>query len=97
MPTYDFSKADVIVSVGADFLGDWQGGGHDSGYVKGRVPIKGKNGKAKMSKHFQFESVMSVTGSNADYRAMTKPSEEEAVLKYILAGLKGMKGSIPSS
>src|SRR5690606_20567294 len=24
---YDFSKADVIVSVGADILGDWQGGG----------------------------------------------------------------------
>jgi len=24
---FDFSKAEVIVSVGADFLGDWQGGG----------------------------------------------------------------------
>jgi molybdopterin-containing oxidoreductase family iron-sulfur binding subunit len=24
---YDFSKASLIVSVGADFLGDWQGGG----------------------------------------------------------------------
>src|SRR5690606_14704578 len=24
---YDFSQAEVIVSVGADFLGDWQGGG----------------------------------------------------------------------
>jgi hypothetical protein len=29
---YDFSKASLIVSVGADFLGDWQGGG-DSGYI----------------------------------------------------------------
>jgi molybdopterin-containing oxidoreductase family iron-sulfur binding subunit len=26
---YDFSKL-PIVSVGADFLGDWQGGGYDS-------------------------------------------------------------------
>lgn len=25
LANYDFSKADVIVSVGADFLGDWQG------------------------------------------------------------------------
>ena len=47
---YDFEKADLIVSFGADFLGDWQGGGYDSGYAKGRVP---KNGK--MSKHVQLE------------------------------------------
>ena len=46
---YDFSKADTIVGIGADFLGDWQGGSYDAGYAKGRVP---KNGK--MSKHFQF-------------------------------------------
>ena len=50
-----------------------------------------------MSKHFQFESVMSVTGSNADYRAMTKPSEEASVLKYILAGVKGMSSTIKLS
>jgi molybdopterin-containing oxidoreductase family iron-sulfur binding subunit len=31
---YDFSKASLIVSVGADILGDWQGGGYDSGYTK---------------------------------------------------------------
>jgi hypothetical protein len=24
-----------IVSVGADILGDWQGGGYDSGYTQG--------------------------------------------------------------
>ena len=35
---YDFSNADVIVSFGADFLGDWQGGGFESGYAKGRIP-----------------------------------------------------------
>jgi molybdopterin-containing oxidoreductase family iron-sulfur binding subunit len=33
---YDFSKASLIVSVGADF-GDWQGGGFDAGYAKGRI------------------------------------------------------------
>jgi molybdopterin-containing oxidoreductase family iron-sulfur binding subunit len=31
---YDF-KSLLIVSVGADFLGDWQGGGYDSGYTQG--------------------------------------------------------------
>ena len=30
MADYDFSKAEVIVSVGADFLSDWQGGGYDA-------------------------------------------------------------------
>jgi molybdopterin-containing oxidoreductase family iron-sulfur binding subunit len=34
---YDFSKASLIVSVGADILGDWQGGGYDSGYTQGRI------------------------------------------------------------
>jgi molybdopterin-containing oxidoreductase family iron-sulfur binding subunit len=29
-----FSKASLIVSVGADILGDWQGGGYDSGYTQ---------------------------------------------------------------
>ena len=38
LPNYDFSKAETIVSIGADFLGDWQGGGFDSGYAKSRVP-----------------------------------------------------------
>ena len=51
LPNYDFSKAETIVSVGADFLGDWQGGGNDKGYAKGRVP---KNGK--MSRHIQVEA-----------------------------------------
>ena len=38
---YDFSKALMIVSVAADFLGDWQGGGFDSGYSKSRIPQNG--------------------------------------------------------
>ena len=42
---YDFSKADTIISIDADILGDWQGGGYDSGYAKGRIPKK-KNGSS---------------------------------------------------
>lgn len=75
LPSYHFDKADVIVSVGADFLGDWQGGGNDASYAKGRVP---KNGK--MSRHIQFESNMTLTGANADERIMVKPSEQYQVL-----------------
>jgi len=83
--SYDFSKAKTIVSVGADFLSTWlMPTEFASQYGETRNPDA-----AWMSKHFQFESVMSVTGSNADYRAMTKPSDEEAVLNYILSKLNG--------
>ncbi|GIS28022.1 MAG: hypothetical protein CM15mP129_02190 [Chloroflexota bacterium] len=38
---YDFSNSKIIISIGADFLGDWQGGGFDCSYAKGRVPDSG--------------------------------------------------------
>ena len=72
---YDFSKAMTIVSVGADFLGDWQGGGFDSGYAKNRIPDHGK-----MSRHIQFESNMSLTGANADKRIPLTPTQQKHAL-----------------
>ncbi|UBZ07810.1 TAT-variant-translocated molybdopterin oxidoreductase [Salegentibacter mishustinae] len=84
LPNYDFSKAETIVSVGADFLGDWQGGGYDAGYAKGRVP---KNGK--MSRHVQFESNMSLTGANADKRYPVTPSQQKAVLAALYGYVAG--------
>ena len=78
---YDFTKAAVIVSVGADILGDWNGGGYDSSYGESRVP---KNGK--MSRHIQFEANMSLAGANADQRVPATPSQQKAVLKAIVSG-----------
>ena len=75
LPSYDFSKAKTIVSIGADILGDWQGGGFEAGYAKSRVPSKGE-----MSHHIQFESNMTVTGANADVRIPVKPSKQKRVL-----------------
>ena len=85
---YDFSKAEAIVSVGADFLGDWQGGGYDSGYAKTRVPHK-NHGKAAMSKHFQFEANMSLSGANADVRVPATPSAQKNILAHIYAAITG--------
>jgi MoCo/4Fe-4S cofactor protein with predicted Tat translocation signal len=74
---YDFSKANTIVSIGADFLGDWQGGGFDSGYAKGRIPQAGK-----MSKHLQFEANMTLSGAAADKRVpMTEANQKQALVK----------------
>jgi len=84
LPNYDFSKAETIVSVGADFLGDWQGGGYDAGYAKGRVPKEGK-----MSRHIQFESNMSLSGANADKRIPVTPSQQKAVLAALYGYVAG--------
>ncbi len=81
LPDYDFLKADVIVSVGADFLGDWQGGSYSKGYAKGRVP---KNGK--ISRHIQFEANLTITGGKADKRVPATPSQQRQVLKALTSG-----------
>lgn len=81
---YDFEKADLIVSFGADFLGDWQGGGYDSGYAKGRVPQHGK-----MSKHVQLEANMSLTGANADKRYPMTPTQQKIALAKLYGKLNG--------
>ena len=73
---YDFSKASLIVSVGADFLGDWQGGSYDSGYAQGRIPKSGK-----MSRHFQLEANMTLSGAAADKRvAMSTANQKQALV-----------------
>jgi len=88
---YDFGKADVIVSVGADFLGDWQGGNYDSGYTMGRIPSKGK-----MSRHIQIEANMSLTGSNADKRIPLTVTEQKYALVKIYNTVTGANVSVPA-
>ena len=93
---YDFSKSHFIVSVDADFLGDWQGGGYDTKYVSNRVPDK-KTGEGKMSKHVQFEANMTLTGANADLRVPATPSEQKKILSYIYTEVKGLKSKVKLS
>jgi MoCo/4Fe-4S cofactor protein with predicted Tat translocation signal len=77
LPNYNFSRASVIVSVGADFLGDWQGGNYSAGYAQGRIPQNGK-----MSRHFQFESNMTLSGAAADKRVpLTTIDQKQALVK----------------
>jgi len=70
LPTYHFDKADIVVSFAADFLGDWLDAGHGKDYATKRNP-----NAATMSRHYQFESNLSMTGANADYRTPVKASE----------------------
>lgn len=92
MADYDFTKADVIVSFGADFIADWQGGGFEGAYAQKRIP---KNGK--MSRHIQFEANMSLTGANADTRIPATPSQQKVALAKFYGYLTGtsVSGNLP--
>jgi molybdopterin-containing oxidoreductase family iron-sulfur binding subunit len=85
LPDYDFSKAKVIVGVAADFLNNWlMNSQNEAQYVKTRRP----DGEW-MSRHYQFETNLSLTGSNADVRAGIKPSEEGRVLLALYNAISG--------
>ncbi len=87
IPAYRFDRAKVIVSLGADFLGTWLTPVEFARqYAKGRK-INGKD--PGMSKHYQFESLLTLTGSNADDRYTHRPSESGAVALALLAELGG--------
>ena len=93
LPRYRFDRADVIVSFGADFLGTWISPIEFSRqYASNRNNTSLKN--KKMSRHIQFETGMSLTGTNADARRPLKPSEEGIALLNLYAALGG---SVPSA
>ncbi|MBK8921330.1 MAG: Fe-S cluster-containing hydrogenase [Saprospirales bacterium] len=74
IPTYKFGEAEVVVSFGADFLGTWISPLEYARDYAAKRKIKSVEG-ATMSRHYQVESHMSLTGSNADHRIQIKPSE----------------------
>jgi len=88
LPHYNFDKADIIVSFGADFLGTWI-----SPEEFTRQYVSNRNSKSleakKMSRHIQFETGMSLTGSNADVRIPVKPSEEGVALMALYNAISG--------
>ncbi len=85
IPSYHFDKAKVIVSLGADFLGTWLSPTEFSNQYGKTRKVTGE--KPELSKHFQFESMISLTGSNADDRYTHKPSETGAVALALAAKL----------
>ena len=90
IPSYDFSKADVIVSVAADFLGSWISPIEFTKQYAATREVS--EDKRTMSRHYQFESVLSITGANADHRTQIKPSEEGAVVVQLYNHIAGKAG-----
>ncbi|HPM32013.1 MAG TPA: TAT-variant-translocated molybdopterin oxidoreductase [Chryseolinea sp.] len=93
IPSYDFSKADVIVSVASDFLGSWLAPVEFTKQYG--ITRSVSEEKRDMSRHYQFESNLSITGANADYRSQIKPSQEGAVLISLYNAISG--SSLPGA
>ncbi len=73
VPGYDFSKADVVVAIDCDFLGSWVFPSlFNEQYGRRRKVVN--QVRPTMNRHYQIESTMSMTGSNADHRIRVKPS-----------------------
>jgi MoCo/4Fe-4S cofactor protein with predicted Tat translocation signal len=89
IPSYDFSKANIIVGFGADFLGTWI----SPIEYAGQYAVTRKLGKSKktMSRHYQFETNLSLTGSNADVREAIKPSQEGLFIAALYNAVSGSK------
>lgn len=91
LPTYHFDKAEVILSVGADFLGNWISPVEFTrDYTTNRKVSKDK---PKMSRHVQFESILTVTGSNADLRVTYQASKEGLVIANLYNAIAKLAGA----
>ena len=89
IPSYHFDKAQVIVGISCDFLDGWL---NSTDYMVqyGKVRNPKRNW---MARHYQFETLLSLTGSNADYRTAIKPSEEGLVAASIYNRLAAKSGA----
>ncbi|HEY2828962.1 MAG TPA: TAT-variant-translocated molybdopterin oxidoreductase [Thermoanaerobaculia bacterium] len=82
---YDFTKANVVVSLGSDFLGE--GPGHlryARDFMSRRKVRKGMT--TSMSRLYVIESMPTQTGGVADHRWGVKPSQIEGFARALLSG-----------
>ena len=83
---YDFEAADLVVSLGADFLATWGDSAVNSKqYSKRKAVSEG----AMMNKHIQVEALMSLTGSNADHRFTRSVKDQRNILLGVLKEITG--------
>lgn len=90
LPRYRFDRAEVILSLDADFLGTWFSPvEHAALYRVGRT-LEGE--PPRLSHHIQIEARMSLTGSNADRRIPLAPGETGLLLSHLTARLLDRAG-----
>jgi molybdopterin-containing oxidoreductase family iron-sulfur binding subunit len=82
---YDLSHADVIVSIGSDFMFEEPGSlRYARQFADGR---RVRAGQKKMNRLYVVESTMTITGSVADHRLAVAPSRLEAIARALAAKL----------
>ncbi|HEV7921663.1 MAG TPA: TAT-variant-translocated molybdopterin oxidoreductase [Thermoanaerobaculia bacterium] len=82
---YDFTKANVIVSLGSDFLDD--GPGHLRYAKDFAARRRVRKGTTAMNRLYAIEASPTPTGSIADHRLSARPSQIEGYARAIAAGL----------
>jgi molybdopterin-containing oxidoreductase family iron-sulfur binding subunit len=85
---YDFTKADVIVSLDADFL--YAGYPGNTRYIRDFASRRNPDGK--MSRFYAIESTPTSTGAKADHRWPAKAGEILGVAREIMARVSGDLG-----
>ncbi|MDB5329301.1 MAG: Fe-S-cluster-containing hydrogenase subunit [Phycisphaerales bacterium] len=86
---YDFSKADVILSLDGDFLFEDAGSvAYARQFIDGRRRKLGVDPKQQtMNRLYVVESTFTLTGTMADHRRPVKPSQVEPVARAIATRL----------
>ena len=93
---YDFTKADVVFSLDADFLVNYP---ESIRYTKAFVSRRrAENGIEKMNRLYLVESTPSLTGSMADHRLAIRASDIEIITRVVATKLNAIPGraSLPA-
>jgi MoCo/4Fe-4S cofactor protein with predicted Tat translocation signal len=95
VPNFQFQNADVVLSIDADFMGNWISPIQFTKDFMTKRKVTEAN--PNMSKHVHFESRLSLTGSNADLRIPMKPSQLYGAVsmlynKIVGGGAEGFDG-----
>ncbi len=95
MPSYDLTRADVLVGIDCDFLGTWGSTTeHTWQYASRRRPDDATAGRP-MSRHLQFEARYSVTGGSADERTPVKVSRLPGIVLSLHDHVARLTGGVP--
>ncbi len=78
-----FEKADVILSLDADFIGHGPGNVRQTRDFARRRKLDGE----KLNRLYAIETTPTLSGVNADHRLPAKPSEMEGIVRAVAAAL----------
>lgn len=91
---YSFDQADYVLGIGSDFLATEN---NSTAYARQYADKKDVSSGKIPLKHVQIESLLSLTGSNADERYPLDDDDIKKVLLLILGNFNGEKVSVNAS